>query len=434
MDTFDYQKLTQEQVLEELKRIDFKNPNWHKPITDRDPNIVIWFLKELVEKKEYVKEIFELAKIYSKNEDPSPELDNINEKIKNGEEIRNIYTVRGSVCWLLTSIAATFHTEFYPEIISILEKLAFDPVYYVRIQATYPLSFFTKNIRARQHPDGALFDFKEEDRNRVLDLSFQILKEHRDMPRVLEGVVNVFDPLRTIDEIQAKQVIEHFFYNSREQLQPEYLTRQGAPLLLFFAEYRMDFADNFNSKWFQDFTSELLKLTEKEAPYLKSTFIWHIWKEIQSNSTAYLKFKKYIPLFLTENYFETQPLGQYDFLVKEVMKASPADGVVLFKSLLGYVLKWAPEYNIQDHAWLLTTHEAVEEVAKEYPEELLDILRLITSILSQGVYIGYLDRIYASYRLVPDKDKGMAMRPQIVEMFEVAKKSKWVKEELPEEI
>lgn len=434
MDTFDYRKHVQEKVLTELKNVDFNNPDWHHPITDMDPDIVIWFLKELVEKKEYVREIFELAKIYAENKNPSPELDNLNEKIKNGEEVRNIYTVRGSVCWLLTSIAATFRTEFYSEIISILEKLAFDPVYYIRIQATYPLSFFAKNIRARQHADQTLFDFKDQDRQRVLELSFRMLEAHRDLPRVLEGMVNIFDALRGINENQAKQVVEYFFHNSKGELQPEYLTRQGAPLLLFFAEYRTDLGDNFNSKWFQDFVFKLLKLSEKDAPYLRSTFIWHVWKEIQSDPKAYIRFQKYIPFFFNED-FEVQPLGQYDFLVKEVLNVSPKDGVVLFKTLLEYVLKWAPKYNIQDHAWLLTTHEIVEEIAKQCPEDLLDILDLITSIISQGVYIGYLDRIYKSYLLVPNKEKGTAMRPRIIKLFEIVKKSKWVKnQELPEEI
>ncbi len=432
MDTFDYRKHVQEKVLTELKQANLTDPDWCKSIIELDPDIVIWFLKELVEKKEYVEEIFELAKIYAKHKNPLPEDDKINEKIEKGEEIRNIYTVRGSVCWLFTAIAATFRTEFYPEIISILEKLAFDPVYYVRIQSTFPLSFFAKNIRAYKHPDGTLFDFKNEDRIRVINLSFRMLEEHRDLPLILGGVINVFDALRVINETQAKEVISYFFYNSKEQLQPEYLTRQGVPLLLFFAEYRADFGDNFNGKWFQDFAFILLKLSEKNAPYLKSTFIWHTWKEIQSGENDYLKFKKYIPLFLSEE-LEIQALGQYDFLVKEVLKISPSDGVSLFKKELAYIRKWAYKFDIREHAWLLSAYEIVDEIAKTSPDNLIEVLSLLTPIINRGIYIGNLETIYKSYLLVPDKDKSLAMRPKIVDLYKNAKTSRWVNN-LPEEI
>lgn len=425
MDVPSWTKMTQDKVLENLKKVDFNDPNWAKPFTEFDTvtkhNVVIWYLKELVEKREYVDEIFAIAKIYAEDKDPTPTSDSLNEKIEKGEEVRYLTSVRGTNCWLLAAIAATFRTKYYPEIISILEKLAFDPVYYVRIQATVPLSFFAQNIRARQHPDGKPFDFRDEDRKRVADLSFRMLQEHRDLPRVLEGVTNIFNALRAISEGQARQVIESFFYNSKGQIQPEYITHQAVPLLLFFAEYRSNLGDGFNGKWFQDFAIKLLKLPEAEAPHLKSTFIWHTWKEIQSDVKNYDKFKKYIPFFFNEE-FEIQPLGQYDFLVKEVLKASPADGVALYKQLLEYVLKWAPKYDVRQHAWLLTTHEIVEEIAKVSPQNLLEILHQVTSIISHGIYVGYLETIYKSYLLVPDKDQGMKMHPEILKMYEVAKK------------
>lgn len=433
----DYENSVKEKVLEELKKANLDVPNWHKEILTHDPNIIVWYLKELVDKQEgYTSEILKLAKIYSEYDDPTPETDNLNEKIIKGEEVRNIYTVRGMTCWLLSSIAATFKTEYYPEIISIIEKLALDPVYYIRLQATYPISFFTKNIRAKQHPNGDTFDFKDEHRQKIIDLSFKMLRVNRDIPRVLEGVINIFDGLRFIDNDQAKELIEHLFYNSKGKLQPEYLTQHSIPLLLFFAEYRsenkLDLNDNFNGEWFQNLSKELLKLSVEKAPYLRSTFVWHTWKEIQADSKSYAKLKQYIPYFLHDE-FEDQALDQYDFLIKEVMKISPSDGIDLFTKELIYINKWASKYKISDHAWLLFAHEIVAEVAKNSPDDLIKILSLITDIVRQNVYIGYLPEIYSSYKLVPDVKKGLGMHSQISEMYSIAKISQWAKD-LPETI
>lgn len=429
MDTFDWRKHMQEKILADLEKVDLKNPDWHKPFTDFDPttkqDIVIWYLKELVEKRLYVDKIFSLAKIYVEDKDPLIDDKHVgNQKLENGEEVRNITSVRGSACWLLTSIAATFRTEFYPEIISILERLASDPVYYIRAQSTVPISFFAQNINARQHPDGTVFDFKDEDRRRVLDISFNMLNQHRDIPRVLEYVVRIFDMLRNINEDQAREVIESLFYNSKKLLQPEYITRQAVPLLIFFAEFREKVNDGFNPKWFQDFALEVLKLPENKAPYLRSTFIWHIWKEIQSDPIVYHKFKKYSGYFLRDE-FENEPLGQYEFFVKEALKISPSDGVSFFRTLLQYILKWKEKFSIQDHAWLLTAQEIIEEIAKVSPNDLLEILRLITDVVSANIYVGQLEKIYTSYLLVPNREEGLKMRPEVLKLFEVSKKSKW---------
>jgi hypothetical protein len=436
MDYSDYQTRKKEQILEVLKNLDLSKPDWSKPFVDTDDStkysVIIWYLKELVEKKEYLDQIYAVSEIYASDPDPTLEEDDLNKKILAGEEVRNIYTVRGTVSWLLTAISATFRTEYYTGIISMLEKLAVDPVYYVRIQATYPLSFFAGNIRARQHADGTPFNFLESDRQRVIDISFRMLREHRDLPRVLEGVTNIFEALRSVNESQAKEVIECLFYNSEGEIQPEYITRQSVPLLIFFAEFRSSIGDGFDGKWFQDFALKLLALPEQDAPYLRSTFIWHTWNVIKTNAEDYPKVKKYIPLFFGRR-FEIQPLGQYDFLVQEVIKASPADGIHLFNTLLDYVLTWAPEYNIQHHAWLLTTHDIVQEIAKISPVDLLGILRKITDIVARDIYVGYLDVIYKSYLLVPDKEEGLAMRPEVLKLYEKVKQSRWA-DKIPETV
>lgn len=423
MDTSDLRKHMHERVLKNLQNINFQDPDWHKPFTDFDPvtkhNIVMWYLKELVEKHEYVDEIFALAKIYAMDADPGVDDKYVgNKRIEEGEEISNITSVRGVACWLLASIAATFRTEFYPEIISLLEKLTSDPVYYVRMQATVTLSFFAANIRARQHQDGTIFDFKDEDRKTVLDLSLKMLIEHRDMPRVLENVVRIFEVLRGLPEAQARQVIDILFYNSKGELQPSYITRQGVPLLIFFAEYRSTFGDGFDGTWFQNYAEKILALSEKEAPYLRSTFEWHVWKEIEKDAQSYEKLKKYMPLFLHEDEFEQQPLTQYDFLILQVLKVAPQDGVELFQQLLNYIETWAHEYDIREHAWMLSGGEVIEAIAPIAPERLIPMLAQIKRIFVKGVWIGNIEQMFKAYKLIPNVNTRDRIYPELKKLYE----------------
>jgi hypothetical protein len=262
-----------------------------------------------------------------------------------------------------------------------------------------------------------------------------MLEQHRDLPRVLQSVVHIFDSLRSINQTQAQQVIEYFFYDSEEKLQPDYLIHEVIPLLIFFAEFKIISDNRFDSVWFQEFAFKVLTLSEKKAPRLRSTFIWHTWKEIQSDPSTYPKFKKYIQFFLTDDYeLEDESLGQYEFLVKEVLSVSPDDGVELFKKILSYVLRFAPEYDIQQHAWLLTTHEIVDEIAKSSPKDLVVVLTLITEIVSRNIRIGYLDKIFQSYLLTPEKEEREQMRTEIQKLYDIAKKSKWAEKGLPETI
>ncbi len=52
-------------------------------------------------------------------------------RIEEGEDPRLIYTVRGTVPWLLQTLIATLKTEYYPHILDIVEKLAIDPAPHV---------------------------------------------------------------------------------------------------------------------------------------------------------------------------------------------------------------------------------------------------------------------------------------------------------------
>ena len=316
----------------------------------------------------------------------------MNKKIEEGEDPRLIYTVRGTVPWLLQILIATLRTEYYSRILDIVEKLALDSVYYVRQQATVALSLFAANIRAKQNKDGTPFDFKDEDKKRVLNLAFRMLNENRDFPRVLEYVANVFDKLRLITEDQAKEVLTIFCYDKNGNINPEYLTSHVVPLVLFFAEFRKKYEPIFNNEWFQDFLKKFINDAKDYS--LKSTLIWHTWRVIEDDISNYSIVKAYIPLFFN-NMADREPIGQMEFLINAVLKVSPQEGTELYQKFLEYLNN---EFQITNHdnkIWFTHSEEIIRMID---PSKIDRILVLLKELRQKGNYVGEENIIFSTIR------------------------------------
>jgi len=419
MDTRNYRDRFKDIVLQQIEKIDLLKPDWDKEISEwRDQSSrcdILWFLKDWVQEGKYIDIALAISEKFSY--DPSPEAgyDHLNEKIEKGEDPRNIYTVRGTVPWLLQAIIGTFQTQHYGKILNIVERLADDSIFYVRQQATVPLSLFAANIRARQNKDGTPFNFTDEDRTRTFNLAFKMLRDNRHLPRVLEYVSNVFDKLRYIDETLAKEVLTTLFYTKEGKLNPSYLVHHVAPFALFYAEFRKTYDSTFKNEWFQEFLLKAIRDSNDSDPQLKSTFVWNTWKIIQDNPDYYILFKKYIPVFFEGN-FEQEPVGQFEFLVKEVLKISPEDGVNLLKQELDYVLQGVIRSGGKKKVWFTTLQDTLDEVAKLKPKELLSIFSQLDNLLNNVVYIGDVKHILSLYKSVPDTERP-ALEKKSIEMF-----------------
>jgi len=418
MDTLSYLEKLKLNIEKALKSEDFNIEAFNKRYTTaNDKTTVLWTLQDLVKKGECIDKAFEIAKIYSEDKDPTAEQDNLNKKMESGEDINNIYTVRGTVPWLLQNIIATLKTEYYPDILTMTKLLAEDPVYYVRAQATVSLSMFAANIRAvasEKYPD---FNFTPEDRDRTLKIAFNMLRDNKDLPTVLLHVAYVFDRLRFIDKSQAEEVLSTFFYNREGKLNPEYLTTQVAPLALFFAEYRKKSDDNFDNVGFQEFFKKLIVDASEQSEELKSTIIWTVWKQIQMESANYDSLKKYIPLFF-EGKFYTNIISQIEFLVEEVLKINVAEGVDIFEKGLAYTLRGLTEKRQENmQLWLTNIQESVEEIAKLSPQSLPGIFATLEKIIIQKGIIADIVSVFSSYRYIPE---GFSDKKQIED---IAKKT-----------
>jgi hypothetical protein len=380
----------------------FQKEGWVKDLPDFFSSMktdIIWIMVDFVKDGKYLDEAMQMAENYINDKDPGID-DVANQEILKGKEYSGIVSVRGTLAWLLQALIARLHTDYYPRLVSLVERLAKDEVHYIRQQATYPLSALTINIYARKNKDETVFDFKDEDRRRVLDLSFFMLKENRDYPRVLEYLVQVFDRLRLLSEEQAKNEINTFLFSKDGEFNPIYITEKVAPLLIYNAEYRKDANDGFQDKYFKDL---LIDVISKGEPRLRSTIVWHIWKTIEDNQENYQRLKPYISHIFNGD-FDFEPIGQYDILIEKVMHCSGQDGIELFKKELDYIAKSLPNIKPEPggQIWFHNAENSIDKVAELEPGSLPKLLTIMRDIYFKNGYIGDIKRMFSAYKKAPE--------------------------------
>ena len=399
-----------DKLKEQLNKL-FEESNWRERFLDFYPGWKIdtlWAVVELVREGKFLPQAMWVAEYLAEDPDPSLE-DPSNQDVLKGEEVKPILTVRGTVAWLVGAIIGRLDTTYYHRAINVVEKLCNDRAVYVRQMATYPLTGLMVNIKAAKNPDGTDFKFEQADRDRVTGLAFSMLEANRSYPRVLEVLVNVFDRMRFLDEEQAMHVLRFFLYQKNDEYQPDYVTHNIAPLLIFFAEFRKDSFSafsllSFNPANFQNLLREVIKTAR---PRLKTTIVWHFWKTIESDPKTYAQLKKYVPRFF-EGEFQEEPLSQYEFLAEKVLVQSPEEAVWIFKQEIEY-LKRALEKQIGREDWTIWFHnpeDLVEAVAQCDPDSLANILGVLRNISLKRGYVGNLARIFSSYKKAPAELQG----------------------------
>lgn len=303
---------------------------------------IIWRIEKKIKEadskwavEDGIKKATIVAKILANDSDPDKAGEGLelNKKIEDGEEIRIIYTVRGSVPWLLQKLIGTFNSKVYTQIIEIVEELAKDDIHYVRQQAMVPLALLASNIRARKDSKGEPFYFgsKQDDignRIKVRKLCFHALDRNRKYPQVLRYVANAFSGMRVLNSREAEEILRTFFYGNfkEKKLQPDYLTQHVTPLAIFFAEFRESIMDEefkfteSDSRFFKDFLRQLIKDSQGQSAGLLRALLWSTQKEISDDQKSYSLMQKYFDQLLESSNFLQETLVQRTLLIREVAR------------------------------------------------------------------------------------------------------------------
>ncbi len=175
-------------------------------------------------------------------DDPDPSINNAADdragefndhlRLKRGERVDFIRSVRGRLCWLLQQIVGAARTEDYEYIFNIIQHYATAEHLYVRRQATVPLIELAKRRYATIPGTDTRF-MSDEFASRVKALALRMVDENLPYPTLLERVVDVMVFVKDLDEETALAVMQKLL-----TIQSSEAARKISLLAIYFALFR----------------------------------------------------------------------------------------------------------------------------------------------------------------------------------------------------
>jgi len=334
-------------------------------------------------------------------DDPEGE-DNYHAKILSGEEVKYIVTVRGRLCWLMMKIAAKSQPKYYTELIRIMSRYLSEENLYIRTQATYILGVLWSNRRATKNADESPFEWNDEERKQIHDLTLRTVRANRAYPRVIQALLDVFNKMRDLSEEEAEEILTLSINTEHDDV-----LHNLAPYVVYFALFRerdsQFYGDTFRSARFIEIFKDQIT-NGKDA--MSSTLAWHIWKLLTDKVLPYTVLREYIVLFL-EGKYSSGAMTKLALIFEELVAIAPEDAATFYERALESLeeyLKTKPADGYQH--WINATEEILPILAKE-PNRLIAVVERLKNIWMTGmnIYIGNIQTIFGSYELVPSEHK-----------------------------
>lgn len=338
------------------------------------------------------------------NDDPDPDKGGANDprdrdgtgnyhaRTLRGEDVRFITTVRGHLCWLMSQLVVQNTPEHYTRIVEIISRYAEEQNLYIRAQATFPLAELVARRRAIRNQDGSPFNWNREERLRVRDLAFRMLRENSAHARVMESLLHVFNSLRDVNEAEAEEILARFLATGQD-----YVLHSLAALVVYFALFRdKDWGDDppFDRRRFVDILKNEIVHGDKS---LRSSIAWHLSKVVSDKYLPYSDVKDYFPLFW-EGTYDPHLLSMCAMAIEGLATIAPQDAVELFRRLVQKNLDHANENPAQPH-WLSCTEKMIPILGAQ-PNELVAVVSDLRDLWMKGGYIGDPIAIFGSFRHV----------------------------------
>ena len=251
-------------------------------------------------------EALDLIKIFIDDSDPilesypddKEESFNYHEKIKSGEDDSSIGTVRGWCAWVIQKLAVPRDfskidktRDVIKRLLPLLKKLATDPNYYVRVQATIPLIDLAKN-RHTVLPENKKERFVSPAiAKEIENIAFLMLRDktNHKLPAVMKHLAMVLTGMRSVSQDKAMEILrilaqDKYPKKDKQRGRETYLAdvlSEAAPLYIFFAEFRTKSFKDWPKEWgdmskFDDkpFKKLLIELLRKGSPGVKTALAW----------------------------------------------------------------------------------------------------------------------------------------------------------------
>lgn len=355
-------------------------------------------------------------------DDPDPETSNDDDdfnyhlKIKKGEGVIIISTVRGQVPWILKVFAVSNKPELIryalekTEILldldgQLTEKLGYpEPDLYVRMEALIPLMELARLSRRKK-----LNELEQGLGDKVKELAFGVLesieKEYESDEKVSKDFLNflyaVFVKIPDVNTEEAKRIVDFFMKFKNEHI---------GTLLWFLAEFRDESYPEvpFDSTYFKEKLEEICRTRNPFRKRVVSDF-WGMLKGCPPyGGYDFDRVEKYWKLF-----FEKYQKDVYRFLyyALEISLQKP-DKYEEHKELLKKAITTEIEYykNNEKKAYLWEPGPVIFEILKNRnPDDFLDVFLLILNLKDENIHYSGMNRWLEIYKSVTpnenNKDK-----------------------------
>jgi len=218
---------------------------------------------------------------------------NYHERIKIGQDVSEVGTVRGRVCVALKELIVLDARSYIPEVVSLVEKLCRDPNYYVRKHACVPLlelvkmkDFSLPGIRIGRFLDKETSKKVEGLAIEMLDSAMESVKSGDKPIALLKSLAHVLRHVKSLNEEKAWKLVSTIKYCGFEDVVSEF-----ARAFIFFAELRDSTFHGVRRRQVGEFNKapfkELLEdLISNGSPKVKRQLSWEFWALVKEPASA----------------------------------------------------------------------------------------------------------------------------------------------------
>ncbi len=266
-----------------------------------------------------IKKALDIISIFINDEEIDEDLQEQDKRIRQGEHVPVITTVKGYCAWTLTSCATLDGRKYIENVIELTEQLVKDENLYIKQMACFPLSQLAANrltVLPIKNFDGKIInsevlfldpsdktegktqgdDLKNalEKAKKIEEIAFNLLEniannyDDKVEKVLLSYILKIFNHIRALNQTDAEKLI-----NNIEKFPLEAIADSATPLYIYYAEFRKDSykdwqwqadglyddLDDFDSKPFEEKIINYLKGDNVE---INEKFSWQFYSLAES--------------------------------------------------------------------------------------------------------------------------------------------------------
>jgi len=320
------------------------------------------------------------------------------DKIARGEDPMVITTVLGSVAWAVHELA--LQKDGCSAALAYVRKLLSHKNLYVKQQAIFPLVEIAARRQwldgyGRRPYDGTYKEFQET----VFSL-VSLVEDNPNYKAIARLLCAIFSSYKDLSTEEVMRVLN--------ALQ---VVEESASLFIYFGVFRQKHFKGQNIPFDGEIPRrkliDIIEMKDEDYEGLQIKMIWLIWRTLNQNRSTFRMLKPYVDLFLNQPHSYRMVFYHYiEFIVKDWIQEKPDICINWYESMLKRIrtkISASDKPKIGSGFFLHHTVDIVDMVAKQRPDRLEMILKLILNLLKRGVYVGNLEQLLEAVNLVSDE-------------------------------